>query len=99
NVPVVRCTNNGLTCWIDARGRIKYIFKDESGGPHGRGFDKVTVGYTKRGNGEQRTFYNLHGDLFAYICLAPASFPVLLWLADVLKRLLNRRDKKLNNAP
>ena len=25
-VPLVRCTNNGLTCWIDAQGRLREIF-------------------------------------------------------------------------
>ena len=30
-VPLIRCTNNGLTCLIDPQGRIRQIFRDPSG--------------------------------------------------------------------
>ena len=26
-VPLLRCTNDGLTCWADAQGRVRQIFK------------------------------------------------------------------------
>ena len=36
--PLVRCCNNGLTCWIDAEGRIRQIFTSDSHGIYGPGF-------------------------------------------------------------
>ncbi len=29
-VPLVRCCNNGVTCWIDATGRVREIFRDNN---------------------------------------------------------------------
>src|SRR6185436_17745110 len=37
NVPLVRSCNNGLTCWIDSRGRIRQIFRDAKGTVYGPG--------------------------------------------------------------
>ena len=34
-VPLVRCCNNGLTCWADATGRLREIFKDQTGSVYG----------------------------------------------------------------
>jgi apolipoprotein N-acyltransferase len=36
-VPLVRCCNNGVTCWIDAHGAVRQIFKDNTGGIYGVG--------------------------------------------------------------
>ena len=36
-VPLVRCCNNGVTCWIDAHGRVREIFRDKSGSVYGVG--------------------------------------------------------------
>ncbi|MCU1377003.1 MAG: Apolipoprotein N-acyltransferase, partial [Actinomycetia bacterium] len=42
-VPLVRSTNNGLTCWIDAYGRIREVFKDERGSVYGVGVFNVDL--------------------------------------------------------
>ncbi len=36
-VPLVRCCNNGVTCWIDAHGRVREIFRDNNGSVYGMG--------------------------------------------------------------
>jgi apolipoprotein N-acyltransferase len=65
-VPLVRCTNNGLTCWIDAQGRLRQIFS-VAGNVFGAGF--MTADIPLRPGGEEgRTFYNLHGDWFGWGC-------------------------------
>jgi apolipoprotein N-acyltransferase len=67
-VPLVRCTNNGLTCWIDAQGRFREIFS-VAGNVYGAGF--MTANIPLRPGGERgRTFYNLHGDWFGWSCCA-----------------------------
>ena len=37
-VPLVRCANNGLTCWIDSGGRLRQVFESASHGIYGPGF-------------------------------------------------------------
>lgn len=67
-VPLVRCTNNGLTCWIDAQGRLREVFS-VAGNIFDAGF--MTAKIPLRPGGERsRTFYNLHGDLFGWGCCA-----------------------------
>jgi apolipoprotein N-acyltransferase len=64
-VPLARCTNDGLTCWIDAVGRIQEL-RDAKGGIYGPGF--MTAEIPLRGANGRQTFYNRHGDLFAWGC-------------------------------
>jgi apolipoprotein N-acyltransferase len=64
-VPLVRCTNNGLTCWVDAQGRIQEIH-EAGGGIYGPGF--IVSEIPLRAPNRERTFYNQHGDLFAWGC-------------------------------
>ena len=36
-LPLVRCCNNGVTCWIDAHGRVREMFRDNTGSVYGIG--------------------------------------------------------------
>lgn len=38
NVPLVRCSNNGLTCWVDSSGRVRQVFETSQRGIYGPGF-------------------------------------------------------------
>lgn len=67
-LPLVRATNNGLTCWIDPSGRIRQWLGQESGDPYGPGF--LTVHVPLPPEGRARTFYNRHGDVFGWSCVA-----------------------------
>jgi apolipoprotein N-acyltransferase len=73
-VPMVRCCNNGLTCWIDPQGRIREIFRDERGTIYGSGFTTFTVQLASAPH--QLTFYSRHGDVFGWGCVALASWAV-----------------------
>jgi len=73
-VPLVRCTNTGLTCWIDAQGRIREVFRT-SGQVTGEGFILVDIPLRLPGE-EGRTFYNRKGDWFGWSCCA-ASLALL----------------------
>ncbi len=37
-LPLIRCCNNGLTCWVDAHGRLRQVFRDDRGTVYGAGF-------------------------------------------------------------
>jgi len=65
-VPLVRCANNGLTCWIDSLGRVRQFYGQESGDIYGAGFVSFDV---PLGQLHGQTFYNRHGDLFGWACL------------------------------
>jgi apolipoprotein N-acyltransferase len=64
-VPLVRCCNNGVTCWIDANGHVREIFKDDTGGIYGAG--AMTIDLPLQSHAQ--TFYNRHGDWFGWSCV------------------------------
>ena len=67
-VPLVRCSNTGLTCLIDANGRLLQIFKDAKGKIYGPGFLRVEIPLNQPSNHRIRTYYNQHGDVFGVSC-------------------------------
>ena len=83
-LPLVRCSNNGVTGWIDTHGRIREILRDRSGSEYAAG--ALTVEIPLRATTEKiaPTFYQQHGDWFAWSCV----FITLVALA------LNRRKPR-----
>jgi apolipoprotein N-acyltransferase len=73
-VPLVRSCNNGLTCWVDEFGQIHDAFRDEAGTIYGTGFTTFTVPLHAKPH--PRTFYNRHGDVFGWACVALAGLAV-----------------------
>jgi apolipoprotein N-acyltransferase len=69
-LPLVRCTNTGLTCWIDGNGRIRRVFRSLSDGIYGAGFMIVRVPVLAPGERRAGTFYHQHGDWFGWACVA-----------------------------
>src|SRR2546430_2548120 len=67
-LPLVRCTNNGLTCWIDSRGRLREILRSESGDVYGPGFLVAKIPLPSAGQRRKPTFYHRHGDWFGWGC-------------------------------
>lgn len=67
-VPLVRCCNNGLTCWIDAQGRLHDAYFPGSNNIYQAGFKIVEVPLRDGDFGRPRTFYNRHGDWFGWGC-------------------------------
>jgi apolipoprotein N-acyltransferase len=77
HVPLVRCCNNGLTCWIDSHGRIRQIFRDANNTIYGPGFMIAHVPQLEPGEKRIPTFYNQHGDLFGWICIALTALQLI----------------------
>jgi apolipoprotein N-acyltransferase len=69
-VPLVRCTNNGLTCWIDVRGRIHDAYFPGSTDIYQAGYKIVEVPLRNSAGASHRTLYNRYGDAFGWSCLA-----------------------------
>ncbi|MGA2749921.1 MAG: apolipoprotein N-acyltransferase [Verrucomicrobiota bacterium] len=67
-LPLARCANNGLTCWIDARGRLHDVYFDGSTDIYQAGFKIAPV--PLRAAGQAPTLYRRHGDWFGWGCVA-----------------------------
>ncbi len=73
-LPVVRCTNNGLTCWFDAQGGLREVLGGGGATVYGRGFLMVDIPV---GGVRKATFYQRRGDVFGWLCAAYAGWS--LW--------------------
>ncbi|MCL5099394.1 MAG: apolipoprotein N-acyltransferase [Candidatus Omnitrophica bacterium] len=78
-LPLVRCANNGLTCWIDPLGRLHDVNFDNRSNIYQAGFKTAKVPLLPLGQLRQPTFYNRYGDCFGWACVALAA-AALLWL-------------------
>jgi len=65
-IPLVRCANNGISCWIDPLGRVHSTRIAEGRDVYDAGFDITTVTFGTA----SRTFYNRFGDVFGWACVA-----------------------------
>jgi apolipoprotein N-acyltransferase len=77
-VPLVRCANNGLTCWVDAYGRMRELFRDQRGTVYGPGFLTADIPLTAPGQKHELTFYSRHGDWFGWTCVGVSAL-ALAW--------------------
>ena len=68
-LPLIRCCNNGITCWIDGHGRVRQIFHDPSGSEYGRGVMTAEIPLLQTSAKSAPTFYNRHGDWFGWACV------------------------------
>ena len=66
-LPVIRCTNNGLTCYVDAAGFVHDLGVGDAE-IYGPGFRVVKLAVPARGV-RQPTFYQRHGDWFGWGCV------------------------------
>jgi apolipoprotein N-acyltransferase len=69
-VPLVRCSNNGLTCWVDPCGRVKQVLDRTDHGIYGRGWLLARIPLLQPGETRTPTFYHQHGDWFGWACVA-----------------------------
>lgn len=77
HVPLVRCTNNGLTCWIDEQGRLRQIFTDDHGSVYGTGVAVFQVPLLRSGAVRAPTIFARFGDWFAWLCLSVVGLACL----------------------
>jgi apolipoprotein N-acyltransferase len=85
-IPLVRCANNGISCWVDERGRIHSGRLKNGRDVYEAGFEIVTV----RFGSEPRTVYRRTGDLFGWGCVAVTTF---MLAGAPLRSRLSRRGK------
>jgi apolipoprotein N-acyltransferase len=89
-LPLVRCTNNGLTCWVVANGRLRETFRDRNGSVYGAGFMIVDLPLRTSTEKRMATFYNQHGDWFGWACVAWACLLLVAQFRTTRNRLENQ---------
>jgi len=76
-VPLVRCANNGISCWIDAQGRLRDVLTDRRGTVYGAGWLTFDLPLANRTAGSRPTFYTRHGDWFGWVCVGAGGIVLL----------------------
>jgi apolipoprotein N-acyltransferase len=84
-LPLVRCANNGLTCWVDAVGRMHNIYYPGTRDIYGPGFKIAEIPVLPKGGHRDFSFYTRFGDVFGWSCFG-------LMLARIL--FVFRRERK-----
>jgi apolipoprotein N-acyltransferase len=92
--PLIRCTNNGVTCWFDSYGRMHELFRDASGSVYGAGYLRFELPLP--GANQALTFYSRHGDWFGWSCFAVG---VTLVLARLRPRFRSLRARLRRAVP
>ncbi len=93
-VPLVRCTNNGLTCWVDAHGRFRAILGRPDGSVYAPGFLAARLPLPPASTARPPTYYRRHGDRFGWGC---AGLTAAL-LAGRLAGRVSRRESRRRQA-
>jgi len=89
NLPLVRCANNGLTCWVDRNGRMHNVHFPDTSDVYRAGYKIVEVPVGSRSK-YVPTFYRQHGDFFGWGCIL---FGSLRWLAFEVQRGRKNRNR------
>jgi apolipoprotein N-acyltransferase len=79
-LPLVRCANNGLTCWVDALGRMRDVGFGERREVYAAGFKIVRIPLLPPGQPRQPTLYRQYGDWFGWSCVGWAGAMLALRL-------------------
>lgn len=85
-VPLLRCANNGVTCTINAHGRVEKIFHDAHGSEYGDGVLTVKIPLLSAEQKSAATFYNRHGDWFGWGCVGVAGLMLFRKLKNFNRR-------------
>ncbi|MBI2947545.1 MAG: apolipoprotein N-acyltransferase [Verrucomicrobia bacterium] len=91
-LPLVRCANNGLSCWVDPRGGMHEVFFPDSNDIYGAGFKIVEIPVRRGGEKRERTFYNRHGDWFGWGCVGIVLGLLAFSLASAKSRSTTNRE-------
>lgn len=95
--PLIRSANNGLSCWVDERGRLRQVFRTASGSIYGPGWMEVELPVPEDMHQRPPTFYRQHGDLFAWACLVAVGLLLAARTARAIRK--RRRPAGFSGAP
>jgi apolipoprotein N-acyltransferase len=90
HLPLVRCCNNGITCWIDSCGRLHNVYFPESKNVYQAGYKLIEVPLAGPESAGHPTFYRQHGDFFGWGCVG------LVAIAGSKELYLRRTARRAN---
>lgn len=73
----LRCGNAGWSGWIDQNGYQREVLRDENGSVYFEGATIFNISIPSQST-KRASFYTIHGDWFAYICLGVSAFLCVL---------------------
>jgi apolipoprotein N-acyltransferase len=76
-LPLVRCSNNGVTGWADAHGRLRQVFRDDHSTIYGPGYLTAQIPLLPLGEKRVPTYYHQHGDRFGWACVGFAGIMLI----------------------
>lgn len=88
-VPIVRCANNGISCWADEFGILRETRFADDRSEYAAGYKILELLRQRPASWAARTFYNRNGDWFGWACLA-AGFTFVA--VSLRRRQANDRD-------
>ncbi|HEY6229428.1 MAG TPA: apolipoprotein N-acyltransferase [Verrucomicrobiae bacterium] len=68
-IPLVRCANNGLTCWVDQSGGLHEVYQGNSRDIYSAGFKTAHIPLLAKNEKRALTFYTKRGDVFGWLCV------------------------------
>ncbi len=90
-IPLVRCCNVGVTCFIDAAGRARHVL---AGSEYPSGASGSLVAAVPLAGPNVRSFYVRAGDAFAWLCAAVTVAVAGAAAACAVTRLSRRRRER-----
>ncbi|MGV3773951.1 MAG: apolipoprotein N-acyltransferase [Verrucomicrobiales bacterium] len=93
DIPLVRCTNNGLTCWVERTGAMREVYFDNSKDIYKAGFKMVEVPVLGENEKRTLTFYTKYGDIFGWSCFGITAASLLPLLARKAQALRERKKQ------
>ena len=92
-IPLVRCANNGLTCWVDSAGAMHDVYFPGSTDIYKAGFKIVDVPVLAAGETRVLSFYTRYGDVFGWTCFALTTLDLAaIYIGRGWKRKLPTAD-------
>ena len=93
-IPLVRCANNGLTCWVDEVGRMHQVYYPGTADIYGPGYKIVEVPVQAPGELRELSFYTRHGDVFGWSCVGLVGACLL----PIFSHALRQRRERLKSS-
>ncbi len=98
-VPLARCANNGLSCWVDEFGAVHDAYFQDSKDIYKAGYKIVSVPILARGESRKLTFYTRYGDVFGWGCCALTAAQIAPLALRARWRKKDRPTREVEQSP
>ena len=88
-IPLVRSTNNGLTCWVDAHGNVHEVYFGDSEDVYAAGFKVATIPLRRT----PRTLFHRYGDWLGTCCFLMTFLHLAFNMVQEIRARRNRMPK------